>query len=190
MPLDPALRAELIRLLNTRAVQRGDFTLASGAKSKFYIDGKQVTLSGEGLAVISSLILQAIADDRVDAVGGPTLGADPIAAAVACRSALPAPAGPGRPLEAFIVRKSLKDHGTQRWVEGPLKPGARVVLVEDVVTTGGSAVSAVEKLRELGCTIVRAVVIVDRRAGAEEAFAKLGIPLTSLCRVDELDLPK
>jgi orotate phosphoribosyltransferase len=183
--MNPKTRARLIELINRDAVRRGEFTLASGAKSSFYIDGKQVTLSGEGLAVISELILDAIAGDRADAVGGPTLGADPIAGAVAA-----AGFARGLRLDGFIVRKTLKDHGTQRWIEGPLRPGSRVVLVEDVVTTGGSMLSCLEKLAEAKVTVVRAVVVVDRRAGAAEAFAKAGIPLTSLCNIDELDIPR
>jgi len=184
MKLDETKRRRLIELINTQAVQRGDFILASGARSKFYIDGKQVTLSAEGLALVADLILDAVADDKVDAVGGPTLGADPIAGATAAVSFLR-----GKPLAAFIVRKTLKDHGTQRWIEGPLKPGSRVVLVEDVITTGGSALACVDKLKELGCSIVRAVVLVDRLAGGAEAFAQAGIPLTPLCNIKELDLP-
>jgi orotate phosphoribosyltransferase len=96
----------------------------------------------------------------------------------------------GRPLAAFIVRKTLKDHGTQRWIEGPLKPGSRVVLVEDVVTTGASMISCLDKLRQLNCTIVRAVVLVDRLAGGAAEFAGHGIPLTPLCTIDDLDIPR
>ena len=129
------------------------------------------------------MILEVIADDAVDAVGGPTIGADPIAGAVAAASFRL-----GRPVSAFLVRKNLKEHGTQRWVEGPLNPGSRVVLVEDVVTTGGSMLGCVDKLEELGCRVVRAVVLVDRLAGATEAFGRRNIPLTPLCNVSELDL--
>jgi orotate phosphoribosyltransferase len=178
-------RRRLIELINRDAVKRGDFVLASGARSRFYIDGKQVTLSAEGLVLIADLILEAVAGDAADAVGGPTLGADPIAGAVAAASF-----AAGRPLAAFLVRKTLKDHGTQRWVEGPLRPGSRVVLVEDVVTTGGSMLACLDKLAELQCKVVRAVVLVDRKAGAAEAFAAAGIPLTALCTLDELDVPR
>ena len=181
--MDEMKRLRLIKLINEHAVRRGEFLLASGQRASYYIDGKQVTLSAEGAALIADLILEVISNDAVDAVGGPTIGADPIAGAVAAASFRL-----GRPVSAFLVRKNLKEHGTQRWVEGPLVPGSRVVLVEDVVTTGGSMLGCVDKLEELGCRVVRAVVLVDRLAGATEAFGRRNIPLIPLCNVTELDL--
>jgi orotate phosphoribosyltransferase len=176
-------RRRLVSLINKHAVQRGEFVLVSGSRTNYYIDGKQVTLSAEGAALIADLILDVIADDKVDAVGGPSIGADPIAGAVAAASF-----HRGRPLTAFLVRKGLKDHGTQRWVEGPIRPGSRVVLVEDVVTTGGSMLACLDRLAMLDCIVVRAIVLVDRLAGAAEAFSRRDIPLTALCTTHELDL--
>ena len=165
--MDEIKRLRLVKLINENAVRRGEFVLVSGARADYYIDGKQVTLSAEGAALAADLILQAITGDAADAVGGPSIGADPIAGAVAAASFRL-----GLPVSAFLVRKSLKDHGTQRRVEGPLQPGSRVVLVEDVVTTGGSMLACVDKLEALGCRVVRAVVLVDRLAGAAEAFVR------------------
>jgi orotate phosphoribosyltransferase len=181
--MDESKRQRLIALINVHAVQRGEFVLASGARSSYYIDCKHVTLSAEGVALIADLILDAIEGDEVDAVGGPTIGADPIAGAVAATSFRH-----GRPLAAFLVRKSVKDHGTQRWVEGPVRRGARVVIVEDVVTTGGSLLACLDHLAALDCRVVRAVVVVDRLAGAAEGFAQRGIPFTALCTTRELDV--
>jgi orotate phosphoribosyltransferase len=181
--MDETKRLRLIKLIQENAVRRGEFVLASGARADYYIDGKQVTLSAEGAALAADLILEVIADDAADAVGGPTIGADPIVGAVTATSFRI-----GRPVSAFLVRKSVKDHGTQRMVEGPLRPGSRVVVVEDVVTTGGSMLGCIEKLQELGCRVVRAVVLVDRLAGASQALARRDIPLTPLCTVLELGL--
>jgi orotate phosphoribosyltransferase len=183
LEMDELKRRRLIALVNKDAVQRGEFVLASGARSDYYIDGKQVTLSAEGAALIADLILDVIGGDRADAIGGPTIGADPIAGAVAAASF-----HRGCSMAAFLVRKGLKDHGTQRWIEGPLRPASRVVLVEDVVTTGGSMLQCLERLAALDCTVVRAVVLVDRLAGAAEAFARHGIPFTALCTTGDLDL--
>jgi orotate phosphoribosyltransferase len=181
--MDEQKRRRLVSLIDRYAVQRGEFVLASGARSNYYIDCKQVTLSAEGAALIAELILDMIAGEAVDAVGGPATGADPIAGAVAATSFQR-----GRPLPAFMVRKSLKDHGTQRWVEGPIQPGSRVVIVEDVVTTAGSLLDCLDRMTALGFKVVQAIVIVDRLAGAAGAFAERNIPFTALCTIRELDL--
>jgi orotate phosphoribosyltransferase len=181
--MDESKRQRLVALIDAHAVQRGEFVLASGARSSYYIDCKLVTLSAAGAALIADLILDATSGDQADAVGGPTIGADPIAGAVAAASY-----HRGRPVAAFLVRKSVKDHGTQRWVEGPIERGARVVIVEDVVTTGGSLLGCLEHLAALDCRVVRAVVVVDRLAGAAEAFLERGIPFTALCTTRDLDL--
>jgi orotate phosphoribosyltransferase len=181
--MDEQKRRRLVALIDEHAVKRGEFVLASGARSSYYIDGKQVTLAAQGAALIAELILDVIAGDQVDAVGGPAIGADPIAGAVAAISF-----HQGRPLAAFMVRKNLKDHGTQRWIEGPIEPGARVVIVEDVVTTAGSLLECLDRLVGLGFKVVRAIVIVDRLAGAAQAFAQRSIPFTALCTTRELNL--
>lgn len=162
------LKEELLNLIKTKAVQRGERTLASGKKSDFYIDGKQVTLDAHGLLVTARTILAMLAGQHIDAIGGPTLGADPIAAAVSLLSVQT-----GNPIQAFIVRKEAKQHGMQKMIEGPvIKPGMRVVMVEDVITTGGSVLKAIQEVENLGAKIVKVICLVDRNEGAAELLAK------------------
>lgn len=155
----------LERLLLERSVQRGKFTLASGLTSSYYIDCRPTTMSAEGLALIGALGLDAIrrAGWRADAIGGLTMGADPVAYAVAAASWSVPP-----PIDAFSVRKESKGHGTKRQVEGNFRAGARVVVVEDVITTGGSALQAIAALREAGANIVGVLAVVDREQGGRE----------------------
>jgi orotate phosphoribosyltransferase len=158
------LKEELFKLLKEKSLMKGEMTLASGKKSNFYFDGKQVTLSAEGLFVMGKLILAMIAGQKVDAVGGPTLGADPMAAAVSLLSSQS-----GHPVRAFIVRKEAKKHGLQKMIEGPaLKPGDRVVMLEDVITTGGSVLKAIEEVEKVGAKVVKTICLVDRGEGAEK----------------------
>lgn len=158
------LKEELFKLLKEKSLMKGEMTLASGKKSNFYFDGKQVTLDAEGSLVVGKLILALIAGLKVDAVGGPTLGADPMATAVSLLSS-----HTGHPIKAFIVRKEAKKHGLQKMIEGPaLKPGDRVVMVEDVITTGGSVLKAIEEVEKLGAKVVRTICLVDRGEGAEK----------------------
>ena len=178
-----AKKVRLVELLNERAVKRGEFTLRSGAKSSFYIDGKMVTLHPESLSLAADLILDAVAGDRLDSIGGPTLGADPIIGAVVARSH-----EIGRPVSGFIIRKEVKDHGTGKLIEGPLAPGARVAVVEDTTTRGGMVLHSIEALREFGAEVVRVLTIVDREAGAREAVEELGVAFTSLVTLRELGL--
>jgi orotate phosphoribosyltransferase len=161
-------RDRLERLLLERSVQRGEFTLASGLKSSYYIDCRPTTMSAEGLALIGALGLDAIrrAGWRPDAIGGLTMGADPVAYAVAAASWSAPP-----PIDAFSVRKESKGHGTKRQVEGNFRAGARVVVVEDVITTGGSALQAIEALREAGANIVGVLAVVDREQGGRAKIA-------------------
>lgn len=182
-----ALRTELHGLLYARSFQFGDFVLRSGRRSDFYFDGKQVTLQGRGLYLVSRLILQRVRElDGITAVGGMTLGADPIAAGVAALSGMEEAA----PLDAFIVRKEVKDHGTGRPVEGPaLRPGQRVVLVEDTITTGGALLQAFDRVAETGAEVVEAIVIVDREEGGREALAERGVALHALYRRSEFPTP-
>lgn len=161
------LKEELLKLILEKAVIRGERTLASGKKSNYYIDGKQVTLDPQGLLVTAKLILGMVHGANADAIGGPTLGADPIAAAVALLSSQT-----GHPLKAFIVRKEAKDHGMQREIEGPsIREGDRVVMVEDVITTGGSVLKAVQKVENLKARVVKIVCLVDRNEGAHQTLA-------------------
>ncbi len=164
-----SLKSRLLKLVNENAVVHGDFVLTSGQRSTYYIDGKLLSLMPEGLNVLAHLILEMIKDDGVDAIGGLTLGADPIIGAVAAMSH-----EAGKPLAGLIVRKEKSSHGREKRIEGPLKQGMRVVVIEDVVTTGSSSFKAIEALEEADCKIVKVIAIVDRLAGGKEAFAAEG----------------
>lgn len=164
---DGEIRNELLKLVKEKAVRKGKFILSSGKTSDYYLDGKQVTLDPQGLFLLGKAILSMLHGVQVDAIGGPTLGADPIAAAVALLSSQT-----GKPLKAFIVRKEEKKHGTQKKIEGPeLSPGDRVVVVEDVITSGKSVKEAIEALEELKCRVVKIICLVDREEGAAKTLA-------------------
>ncbi|MBV8300654.1 MAG: orotate phosphoribosyltransferase, partial [Candidatus Dormibacteraeota bacterium] len=154
-------RAELHDLLLQRAFRFGDFVLTSGRRSDYYVDGKQVTLLGRGVYLVALAVLDRCRELGVSAVGGLTLGADPIAAAVAALS------GAGEsPVDAFIVRKEAKSHGTGAAIEGPpLHAGQRVVLVDDTLTTGGTFLQAAAAVRTAGAVVVEAICVVDREEG-------------------------
>lgn len=179
----PAVRARLLELMTERAFQHREVTLASGRKSRFYIDSKEVSLDAEGHLLIGRMLFEEAARYADEAgvtivgIGGLTLGADPLASAVAMTSALR-----GRPLPAFIVRKEPKGHGTGRWLEGASRfpAGGEVVVLEDVVTTGGSALRAVERVREAGFTARTVLALVDRLEGGREAVEADGVSLVSL----------
>ena len=178
------LKTRLLELLKKEALKKGNFVLSSGKLSNYYLDGRLITLSPEGAYLVASIILNMIKDKKIEAIGGPTLGADPIVGAVACLSYMNK-----TPLKAFIVRKSTKEHGTQRQIEGPaLKAGNRVVLVDDVATTGKSLVEAKEALDKIGVEVDRAVVIVDRGEGAKENLAKAGLRLEAIFEIEDFDL--
>jgi orotate phosphoribosyltransferase len=158
LPDRAVARERLGTLLRERSLREGvEVVLASGKRSDVYVDGKQVTLDGEGLFLVASLILRQMEGERVTAVGGLTLGADPIASGVAMLSHLA-----GAPVRAFLVRKEPKKHGTQRTLEGTLASTDRVVLVDDVITTGGSILKAAEAVRAVGATVAFVSVVVDR----------------------------
>jgi len=162
---------ELLAFLKERALQFGNFTLTSGKTSSYYFDGKQVTLNPKGAFLLGKIIIHKIKDDDIQAVGGLTIGADPIVGAVA---ALAYPFD--LDIKTFIVRKEAKKHGKQRLIEGPaLKPGDRVVIVEDVITTGGSALKAVKAVKNEGCEVVKVVPLVDRLEGGTEKIQGMGI---------------
>jgi orotate phosphoribosyltransferase len=174
-------RLLLLRMLAERAYRRGSFTLASGRQSDHYVNCKPVSLSGLGLALLGRQLLAGVEADAV-AVAGLTLGADPLVSAVALQAALE-----GRGLDALIVRKEAKGHGTGAWLEGPLPPpGSLITVLEDVVTTGGSALKAVIQLREAGYRVERVVAIVDRQEGGAEAMAAAGLELHSLFLLEEV----
>ncbi len=174
-------RAALLRLLAERAYRRGSFTLASGRTSEHYVNCKPVSLSGQGLALLGASMLELV-EPTAAAVAGLTLGADPLVSAVALQAALA-----GRDLDALIVRKEAKGHGTGAWLEGPLPaPGSRITVLEDVVTTGGSALKAVNQLREAGYVVEQVVAIVDRQEGGAEAMQAAGLGLRSLFLLEEV----
>ena len=167
----------LIALLARMSARRGQFTLASGRTSTLYIDARRTTMSPEGLALIGPLGLAAIRDAGwvVDAVGGLTLGADPVAYAIAYASA-----SSGRPLRAFTVRKEAKAHGTGRLIEGPFESGDRVAIVEDVITTGGSALRAAAAVEAAGGQVAGVLALVDREEGGREAIEAAGYEVRTL----------
>jgi orotate phosphoribosyltransferase len=182
LPADPvAMRQLLVARLASRAYRHGQFTLASGRSSTHYVNCKPVSLSGEGLALLGALMLSEV-EAEAAAVAGLTLGADPLVSAVAMRAALD-----GRALDALIVRKEAKGHGTGAWLEGPLPaPGSTITVLEDVVTTGGSSLKAVHQLREAGYVVNRVVAIVDRQEGGLEAMTAAGLELRSLALLEEV----
>ena len=179
---DPA-RARLVAMLAERSARRGQFTLSSGRQSTLYVDARLTTMSPDGLALIGPAALAAMdaAGWAPDAVGGLTLGADPVSYAVAYASALA-----GRPVRAFTVRKEAKAHGTGRLIEGPFREGDRVVVVEDVVTTGGSALRAAAAIREAGGTPLGVLAIVDREEGGREALEAEGLRVVALATAGEI----
>ena len=173
----------LISLLLERSVTRGDFVLASGRRSSYYIDARRTTMSGEGQLLIGELGLAALYLQGwvPTAIGGLTLGADPVAYAIAhaARRA-------GRSLDAFTVRKEAKGHGLSRRIEGCFSAGDSVVVVEDVITTGHSALEAVAQLRQAGGEVLGVLAVVDREEGGREAIAAGGIATTALVLASEL----
>jgi orotate phosphoribosyltransferase len=180
------VRAELHALLAARAMRFGSFVLSSGRTSDFYFDGKQVTLDGRGLYLVATLVLERCRALGATAVGGLTLGADPIAAGVAALSG--GDAGPA--LRAFIVRKDAKEHGTGRAIEGPALGAAdRCILVDDVITTGGAFLTALDRLAPTGAKVLEAVCVVDREEGGREALTARGLALHALFLRSEFPRP-
>lgn len=178
-------RERLERLLLERSVQRGDFVLASGQRSSYYIDCRLTTMSAEGLVVIGRLGLAAIrsAGWQPRAVGGLTMGADPVAYAIAAASAADRPV-----VDAFSVRKEAKGHGTGRLIEGNFRQGDAVVVVEDVITSGGSAIRAIDAVRASGGNVLGILAIVDREQGGRESLEKAGHTVVSLTTATALGL--
>ena len=176
---------DLVGLFEAKALRRGTFRLASGREASFYLDAKQVVLDAHGAMLVGRAILDRLRSlgPLPDAVGGMSIGADPITSAVVTMAGVE-----GLPLKGFMVRKEPKDHGTKKYVEGPVQPGQRVVIVEDVTTTGGSSLLAIDRVREFGLVVERVVTVIDRLAGAEAAFAARGIPLESLVTIRDLGL--
>lgn len=177
---DPDTRARLATLATELAVVHGRVTLSSGAEADYYVDLRRATLHHEAAPLIGRLLRELTADWDFEAVGGLTLGADPVAAAVLH--------APGRPIDAFVVRSAAKTHGLQRRVEGPGVAGRRVLAVEDTSTTGASVLTAVDALVDAGATVVGVACIVDRATGAAEAVAARGLPYRALLGLADLGL--
>jgi orotate phosphoribosyltransferase len=176
-------REELLKMLREYAYRKGEFKLSSGRTSEHYVNCKPVTLSGKGIALVSPMLLECVEDDSV-AVGGLTLGADPLVTGVSQSAWFH-----DRNLDALIVRKEAKGHGTGAWIEGPLPPeGSVVTVLEDVITTGGSAIKAATRLRDAGYVVNRVVSIVDRQENgeADEFMESVGLELYSLFSLVEL----
>lgn len=177
-------RDELIKYINQDAVFHGDFTLVSGAKATYYVDMRRVSLDHRVAPLIGDVMVDLIADvPDVVAVGGLTMGADPIASAILHRGVLK-----GHTYDAFVVRKEPKDHGRGRQVEGPDLQGKRVIVVEDTSTTGGSPLKAIEALKKVGAEIAGVAVVVDRKTGAKERIEAEGYPYLAAISVDELEV--
>ena len=175
-------RDRLIELLKRDALRTGSFTLASGRNSHYYVDGRKVTLSAEGAALIGAGILERLTDlSDVSAVGGLTMGADPIVGATLAIAGIR-----GSHLRGFLVRKETKAHGTAQLVEGPLHSGETVVIVDDVATTGGSSLQAVAAVEAMGGKVARVIVVLDRLEGAGLAFASRGLDFVSLLTIRDL----
>ncbi|VAX20339.1 Orotate phosphoribosyltransferase [hydrothermal vent metagenome] len=174
-------RDKLLKAVRVKAYRTGDFTLASGKKSDYYIDCKEVTLDGDGSLLVGKIVFEIIKSWGVSAVGGMELGSVPISTAVSVISALE-----GAPLFNFIVRKEAKGHGTGKRLEGRVGPGDRVAVVEDVVSTGGSSLKAIDAIEETGAIVAGLVSIVDREMGGAEAFINRGIKYTPIFTISEI----
>jgi len=173
---------ELRDLVSKKALLTGDFVLSSGAKSSFYIDLRRVSLSAEGVSMIAELVLDVLeSGPPVEMIGGPTIGSDPIVGAVAALSH-----GRGNPIDAFLVRKASKGHGTRSKIEGPSVEGKTVAVIDDVGTTGGSLLTALEAAKEGGANVVRAIVVLDRGEGATESVRKFGLDLECLLTLKDI----
>ena len=174
------LKDKLLTILARQSYKEGKFVLVSGKESNYYLDGKMTSLDAEGGTIISILFLRMLKDD-ISAVGGISVGADPLSSGVSQIGFLL-----GEKLNAFYVRKEPKKHGTSKWIEGPLKTGEIVAILEDVVTTGGSSQRAIEKVTEHGCKVGQVLAVVDRNEGGRETFKKLGIEYNFLFDINEV----
>jgi len=170
-------------LVREKALQFGEFTLVSGKKASYYLDGKQITLDASGARLVGEGVLELLSEQLPDAVGGMSIGADPITAAVLTHAGIRE-----IPLRGFMVRKEPKGHGLERYIEGPVVTGDRVVILEDVVTTGGSSLLAIERAEQFGLTVEGVIAIIDRLEGGEQAFLDHGYWLKSLLTVQDFGI--
>ena len=181
---DPSgVRAALLALIRSEAIVHGEVTLSSGRVADWYLDLRRITLSARAAPLVGAVMLDLTADLEYDAVGGMTMGADPIAAAM-----LHTAAAQGRLLDAFVIRKEAKAHGLQRRIEGPDIAGRRCLVVEDTSTTGGTPLTAATAIAEAGGTVVAVATIADRNTGAAEKFAAAGLPYRYAFGLDDLSV--
>jgi orotate phosphoribosyltransferase len=180
---DVSPRARLLELIKAKAIVHGKVTLSSGREADYYVDLRRITLDGEAAPLVGQVMNELTKDLDFEAVGGLTLGADPVATAM-----LHACAAAGRRLDAFVVRKSGKAHGLQQRIEGPSVRGRRVLIVEDTTTTGASPLDAVAAAREEGAEVVAVATIADRATGAKEKLEALGLTYVSAYSLQELGL--
>ncbi len=177
------MKQELITIICNKSFKYSDeptFKLVSGKRSRFYVNCKPTTLSPRGMFLVGHLVFDTIKDLNVDGIGGLTFGADPVAIATAFASELE-----GNPINAFSIRKTQKDHGIIRWIEGDMKPGDRVVIVDDVATTGGSTIKAIERARLEKLDVAKAVILVDRQEGGIENIRR-HVDVCAIVTRDEL----
>ncbi len=180
----PEDRQELLRIISEKSLIRNrDIKLASGVSSRFYFDMKNTAFDPKGSHLIANLVLDALVGDKVDAIGGLEIGAVPIVACTAQRSHQI-----GRPIPGFLVRKHAKDHGTKQLIEPSLRGTETVVILDDVTTSGGSVLQAVEAVRGAGCTVTKVITVVDRQEGAVENLADHGLTLVPILTADGFDL--
>ena len=173
----------LMDMVREKALKFGDFTLTSGKKASYFLDGKQVTLDAQGASLVAKGILELLGDSLPAAVGGMSIGADPITASIVTMAGVQ-----GKSLNGFMVRKEAKGHGTNAFIEGPVQPGDKVVIVEDVVTTGGSSLLAIDRCKEFGLEVVGMIAIIDRMEGGRAAFAAAGYELQSLLTIEDFGI--
>jgi len=181
--MDITLKKRLARLLMAKSYVAGEVVLTSGKKSDYYFDCKQTALHPEGAWLIGKLFLDMLKDSSIHGVGGMTLGADPLVSSVTVVSHLE-----GRPMPGFIVRKASKGHGTNQYLEGlkNFQPGARIAMLEDVVTTGGTLIKAIERVRDAGLDVAEVLCVLDREEGGRENLAEAGFDLRSIFTRREL----
>jgi len=179
--METDVRVSLRRMLLERSMRFGEFVLSSGVTSNFYIDVRKTSLHPEGLRLISQMFWEILQQDNVTAVGGLTMGADPLVAGVMLHAA-----AQGKPIEGFLVRRGSKDHGMRGQVEGNLAGHKRIAILDDVITSGESAVIAAEAAESYKAEVVRVLTVVDRAQGASQIFQQKGFPFTSLFTIEEL----
>jgi len=179
--MESDVRVNLRRMLLERSMRFGEFVLSSGITSNFYIDVRKTSLHPEGLRLISQMFWEILKQDNITAVGGLTLGADPLVAGVMLHAA-----AQGKSLEGFLVRRGAKDHGMRGQVEGNLAGHKRIAILDDVITSGESAIVAAEAAESYKAEVVRVLTVVDRAQGASQIFQQKGFPYTSLFTIEEL----